>query len=902
LLDTANIHVDALFDAWYVPGMMRAWKIPQLIALLLVALVVRLFHIEMQSIWFDEGWSAYAAAQPTLLQAAAADLTNPPLYYMLLHIHARFLGDSEFSLRLFSTFAGLVGIALAYRFGARFFKCSAAFYGAALLSVSPLLWWAAQEARMYTLLALLVTACAYAWHELIRQPRRKWWILLWLAELALLYAHNTGPIIAVWLNAVTFLYWLIRRSAKIPDWRVWVAGQASVCLLWLPWFAAFFLRLGDANNAVTSAPQVNIALVWQVWQAYFTGVWALVGAQPIVVALCVLLLGMSIALCLRLNDHGRWVLAHAVILTIGVIAGLIVLGNELHGRYLAMIAPLLLIALGTGIARLGARVLRWLALAPFVVLLLVVVHFAQNPLYQHDDARAMVRYYAENLTSDDSVLAWSYADRYELAYYWHRLGVTAQRITLPEGADLAEIAPLLPTSGDVALNVWYTQRADFRGMMDCVLSAGTSRTPEEYTAYGMTTLIYDDPLLQLPAMQSVAFTFGQANTPLLTLSAMPSAPRLTADQALCFPIQATLHQPTSATLKLALIAQNELGWEIARADAIFATPNQRTSDQLAAGDMLTAYPLLRLPYGAPSGEYRLYARVYDEVAMPSGYEPLTVDAERSGRDVLVGVWNVPSDSQWDAAELSSTLPRRVDYPYSESLTLVSHDVAQGVTLRNGDELRVSLLWTGTSALPRLILAAVDSDWEVSVPPSQVRADGALLDWRIVRVPSDASSGRAELRLPNGYVLAEFAIENIPAVYEVPTVDHPIGEAFVGLGELLGYTIAPPDLPLTAESMITLVWRADGQTTTNYTITVQLLGADDNVIAQSDAQPAQNTRPTTGWRAGEIVVDQHQLTFAAPVVDQQARLIVAVYDAATGTRVVTTNNEQLVELIPIIPIR
>ena len=65
-------------------------------------------------------------------------------------------------------------------------------------------------------------------------------------------------------------------------------------------------------------------------------------------------------------------------------------------------------------------------------------------------------------------------------------------------------------------------------------------------------------------------------------------------------------------MKAKLIVQNDLGWTVASADAIFATANQRTSSALAAGDLLTAYPLLRLPYGAPAGDYRVFLRLYDE--------------------------------------------------------------------------------------------------------------------------------------------------------------------------------------------------------------------------------------------------------------------------------------------------
>ena len=52
-------------------------------------------------------WSRKARAYPDRA-AFDADLTNPPLYYVLLNMSTRFLGDSELALRLFSLFAGLI--------------------------------------------------------------------------------------------------------------------------------------------------------------------------------------------------------------------------------------------------------------------------------------------------------------------------------------------------------------------------------------------------------------------------------------------------------------------------------------------------------------------------------------------------------------------------------------------------------------------------------------------------------------------------------------------------------------------------------------------------------------------------------------------------------------------------
>jgi uncharacterized membrane protein len=851
-------------------------RLSLIVLLVLLATAARLFMIQAQSIWFDEGWSAYAAEQPTLAAAWDADATNPPLYYLLINIVARGFGTSEFSLRYLSLLLGILTIPLVYQLARRAANPTAGGYAALLAAISAPLWWASQEARMYTLLALLIVICALAWQQLMTKLTRAAWIALWLGELALLYAHNTGPVAALWLNVVTVLYWLAHRPRR-QQAALWLVGQVGIGLLWLPYFASRFVLLQGANSAITSAPPLSPLLFGQLWLSMWIAPWALAISPGMVLALLALLIGLVTLVLLR--RRALWLLLHVVTLTVGLVAGLVVLGNELHGRYLIMMVPLLLAALGVGLASVRRDRLRLLAVTPFVLLSVLAVTLAKNPDYQHDDARGMVQFYADHLTADDSVIAWSYADRYDLAYYWDRLGVTARRITLPEGADLDAVLPLLPAAGDVALNVWYTQRADYRGMMGCLLGSGTVDVPESFTTYGMTTLVYEHPTLNLPPLLGADLDFTGGGSIVAHVDAVGKIPDATADRALCLPVRITLPHPLNVDLKAALIVRNDLGWVVASADAIFATANQRTTSAAQPGEPLTAYPLLRLPYGAPAGEYRVYLRIYDETANPSGYNPpygLTI----WGRDLELAGWSPLPGADWASVERTSDLPNVVNLPVSDDLTLVAHNLTDGDTLTNGAEIRAALLWRGAGALPELELADESRAWSVAVP---ARADGAgvTLDWRAIRVPPDVPSGEAVLRLSDGTVLAHYPIEALPMLTEAPDFAHAVGVEFPGVGELVGYTLMEPPFSRDNPPQVTLVWRA-GMPTIDYTVTAQLIDAAGQVIAQSDQTPG--ARPTTGWRAGEYIMDAHTLSFNENAAPGSTMLIVAVYNPADGSRV------------------
>jgi hypothetical protein len=85
--------------------------------------------------------------------------------------------------------------------------------------------------------------------------------------------------------------------------------------------------------------------------------------------------------------------------------------------------------------------------------------------------------------------------------------------------------------------------------------------------------------------------------------------------------------------------------------------------------------------------------------------------------------------------------------------------------------------------------------------------------------------------------------------------------------------------------------------TSYRVFVHLVDEDGQILSQSDAEPADWTRPTTGWAIGEYVVDQHHLTRPAGEPLERLWLRVGLYDAQTNERLGTGSTDSL--LLPLI---
>jgi hypothetical protein len=103
--------------------------------------------------------------------------------------------------------------------------------------------------------------------------------------------------------------------------------------------------------------------------------------------------------------------------------------------------------------------------------------------------------------------------------------------------------------------------------------------------------------------------------------------------------------------------------------------------------------------------------------------------------------------------------------------------------------------------------------------------------------------------------------------------------------LLGATFQPPLpylQPATAIT-VTLVWRAEAETATSYRVFLYLVGPEGGIVAQLDGEPANWTRPTTGWLPGEVVLDKRVLQIPASAAAGEYVLWCGLYDLATGTR-------------------
>ena len=215
--------------------------------LTVVAVAVPLVLIRHLSLWYDELFSAYFAAQGPdyLLRQGWAQETNPPFYYLLLWAWSELFGRSEAALRAPSLLAEIGTLPVVYAIARRLeaapaaawravavYACGAATVQYALMVRTYALW------TLFVALAMLVLVCgirALAAPEPDRDRRcLKYGAGFAAASVAALYAHDVTVVFAGAADATFLAAWWWQRGRSLRALGAWIAPQLVGLLIALP--------------------------------------------------------------------------------------------------------------------------------------------------------------------------------------------------------------------------------------------------------------------------------------------------------------------------------------------------------------------------------------------------------------------------------------------------------------------------------------------------------------------------------------------------------------------------------------------------------------------------------------------------------------------------------------------
>ncbi len=312
----------------------RSW----LFTAILVAFALRVYLLDAQSLWNDEGTSIALASLnlEAIIGGAARDI-HPPLYYILLHYWLLLSGNSEFAARFLSVVAGVLLTALTFRIGDLLFDEEVGIIAAFFAAFSPLLIYYSQETRMYVGVALWAALAVWAMMVMLartdgrrqttdnrqqttdksiprstlrasRNTHSLAWLGFILANIAALYTHYFAVTLLLVQNLVFSIWWLvlvrnpnesfpskfaIRNSQfairnshpaiRNPQSAIgyWLFAQLVIVAAFLPWYLY-------AGNQLAAWPSISepfdlLTLLWRVLNVFSVGL-TLEGSTATIVA------------------------------------------------------------------------------------------------------------------------------------------------------------------------------------------------------------------------------------------------------------------------------------------------------------------------------------------------------------------------------------------------------------------------------------------------------------------------------------------------------------------------------------------------------------------------------------------------------------------------------------------
>jgi hypothetical protein len=898
---------------------MRRWL---LVIIVLLGFGLRVYHLDHFGFWQDEGLTPLRAgysigeilSNRITIQEGVTQDTHPPLYFLIIHLTRRLFGESDFAYRFPATLAGVLLIPLIYQFGRRLHRPLTGFVSAGLVSINPFYIWYAQEARMYTLTALLGAAAAYAmWRALTGGRTQKWFALYALfAGLAFLTHYTVAILIAAQIPLWLWLLW--KRGRR----RLILVGGLVGLLLLIPFIPFTVPRL--FTGAETNYNYVSPLIMLQDVVHGFTMGWTADFER-----LSVRLLDVAVGAVLLAGVIGPWgprhgrlprvfLLVYLLAVVAGLAAGSLIKPMYQGARHIIAGSPAFSLLLALGVATLARRrPLGYAALgAVLVAPALSLLNLYFDPQYAKDDVRALIQY-VEMMAGDHDVVV--YNNAILLGLHWHYaqrpdLPVTALPVyPYPAGEETTLRLQMLAQEYD---RLWLindppADRRDDGGLVQAWLQANLVRV-DSHNEHARTIQVraeaYDarPALLPEPPLEARRLDLRWPEMPRL-LGWRPPAEEPYALPTLWLELFWSGDEPVAGDvhLRFALAGPDGQRW------LDESRPFWPEGRQLPAGEawLRLTYPLT-IPTGTPPGDYDLMVLPWlgasgaplgdwqqvGPLTLASGRGPgqakLSLDTGASLRFrnglVLLGLENtavpvrpghtLPLIAYWQALEAAASPS------YELQLLGPGGQVWSARRSSPGPSWLAPGQWPEGAPVRELIGLAIPAD----APPGTYR-----LLWRMSGDQGDVPVRPAWRPWYSGSArLGAVTVEAWPMETHPPAPGRLVEGDFGPAIRLYGYDLATEALVPGRPLALTLYWLARQAPQDEYYVFVHLVAAaDETIVSQIDRIPVEWLRPTRGWRPGEYLRDPYELPVPAELPAGTYHLYVGLFDPDSFARPAVT---------------
>ncbi len=341
--------------------------------------------------WLDEAQTVNIASFPLSRIGTELRLDGaPPLYYYLLHIWMGAFGHSDAAIRALSGVFGLLALPILWWVVRRGYGRVEAIAALGVLASSPFAVYFSTEARMYSLVVLLVAAGMGATQALLSKPTVPRALLLAVIGALLLYTHYWALYLFVVVGCWFAFVALRGKGDRRKGARYGLGALVLAGIAWLPWVPTFLFQRAHTGTPWSNAPTLAAAFGWFASFIVNQSVQAETLSLHLELALlCFLvLLVFGIAASPVGRDRLELLLTgqpRARALTFVAIGTLAVgwaasraAGTAFQARYSSVVFPVLVVLVALGIAALPTRWLQVGGLGVVSVLALWTTHWGAH--------------------------------------------------------------------------------------------------------------------------------------------------------------------------------------------------------------------------------------------------------------------------------------------------------------------------------------------------------------------------------------------------------------------------------------------------------------------------------------------------------------------------------------------
>ncbi len=892
-----------------------------LVAICLVAFALRVFQLEHQSLWYDEAFSAYLAHFDLahITARTAADI-QPPLYYYLLHFWIALAGDSEFALRFLSLVFGVLTIPLMFVIARRLFNRTPAIIASILATLAPLYIWYSQEARMYTLITLLLLLSSYALLKAIEgNGGNRWQVVFIVANIAAIYTHYFAfAVIAFqWLFVLVSSFRVSgsRFNLKLETLKPAIISLAIIAAAFLPWLPFVLARFGQDASYWRGALKLDeamrhILINFTMGESVLESQAQWIATGWLVCLLISLLVGWwstrkSNASTIQRSNHPIFFVMLYLIIPLTLLLFLFSRNPKFNARYLMIASPSFFLLLAAGLDRIWNSelrirnyVLRFTHfLLAFSFLLLTSIYSIFNlyfdPAFTKASFRDVAQYIEQHSAPDEAIILTS-GHLFPAFNYYYR--GNAPQVRLPDdptlnadhvlGYDIARVLNQTIAGKRGAWVVeWQNEVVDPNGFVPMMLS---SRGVEQKLA---PTNFYQVRLRYWTLPSNVRFPEEPApairreanfKNVVKLLGATPTP--TPADVGASFNLDWHALDAIDEDYLVALHVRDAAGNLWGKLDRRPAGYNYPTTRWKKDEKLFGAFSVPLLP-GAPAGDYFIEVTLYT-ASDQRGLDILAPNGAPMGKSVKLGP--IPVLPATQPATLASLNIQNTISQAMPPFTLLGYQLGRDKASA-GESIPLTLFWRADDKplkdyTFRIQFGDARSDAfpiaNPQYPTSQWNAGEIVRGQYAIPIPASAKTGATKLQIVlsdgNASDLAPFTIEKTDRVFVKPNAQFAQTVNFSNSLALIGYDLSATTLKPGDSLKLVLYWHARAKMDKPYTVFVHLLDANNKVVAQRDAQPGNGSRPTTGWVENEFIADSYELKLAAPAGNY--KIEIGWYDA------------------------